>query len=84
MVEFKEVQVTVLLVTIRGKTFQLADWAKWVAVDMDGDIYQYPEKPHITEDWWDTNAFRDGSKLFDANCMEFVEDWEDQIYEVKA
>ena len=39
----------------------LSDWARWVAVDANGEVWEYAKKPVITDDMWNyLESFRLG------------------------
>lgn len=89
MVEFKEVLVKKRYVSILGKEYPLEDWAKWVAVDSDGDIYQYLNKPTRGESFWDDSDCNEDCRtqcvaLYVADYGEVVQDWEELLFEVKV
>lgn len=43
---FKDAYKEYILQEVIGDA-ELSDWARWVTVDKDGDVYEYSKRPHI-------------------------------------
>jgi hypothetical protein len=48
----------------KGITYNVPEWAKWLAEDFDGGLYAYELKPSSSEGGW--NAFNGGRWKFVA------------------
>lgn len=60
--------------------FEVPEEIKWLAVDLDGDVYGYTERPFCDDGCW--YARRRGSHfIFDTG--KHCENWRDTLIEVK-
>lgn len=58
------------------------DWVKWIAVDADGAVILYAEKPIVRGEYdveWDTE-----DPLSRAECCPFVDNWREILTKVDA
>jgi hypothetical protein len=64
-------------VTYEGKLIDVEDWARFIARDEDGKIWQYDEMPTRKNDEWRSNSGR-----FWAVDLG-LPNWEDSVMEIK-
>ena len=69
-------------ITYLGRKFTVADDVKWVATDLDGDIYSYTTKPYIYGAWWDTKTVCDHYLGNYDNDKQYKE-WAESLMEIK-
>lgn len=61
----------------------LSDWARWVAVDKDGEVYEYSEQPHLVRDRFGAWNIQTGDKCRFIKDIEPPTDFTKCIWEVK-
>lgn len=68
-------QVVVNSVVIDGKSYDLHPWAQYVAIDKDGEVWQYDDEPRVVYDlYWSANVDRDHCDLV-TTINEYDGDW---------
>ena len=73
-------QVVVNTIVVEGKSFDLKPWARYVAIDKDGEVWQYDDEPRTTYDlYWTANV-----GLCDqiTTVKEDVGDWDKSLIKV--
>ncbi|NHB90333.1 hypothetical protein [Photorhabdus tasmaniensis] len=71
------------VVTYFGIEMSVPSWAKYIAADVDGDVYCYRNQPRNDNRWWDVQG--DGSVYWLKICkVEFENDecWSDSLVRV--
>lgn len=73
-------QVVVNSVVIDGKSYDLHSWAKYVAVDSDGEVWEYNAEPRVVHGlYWSANVDL-CNQITTIN--EYDGDWDKSVIEV--
>jgi len=83
----KKVEISVLCVynQLHEKEFEVDDWAEWVAVDKDGEVWGFEGKPKTVSSFWVYPSFNQsqiGDMEVKGNGCEFS-DWKEYAFRVE-
>jgi len=64
--------------------FLYSEGYRWLAMDMDGDVYAYKSKPYTEEDGYWKSKDLDYVQVMDLFCRPgtIVNDWKDSLTEI--
>lgn len=72
-------------VTYRGCTYDAPKWTRFIAMDSDGTVFAYAERPNIDakHDQWEPSVDRYGQYTATERLSLNKSDWRDSLEEIE-